>query len=207
MVPKISSAASNSLLNSTIPNTGFRLGEEGHFSDASDSDQSAGSERSLSSTRGNRRVTKSKRQKDRRKMGALADELVDVLADAFAAPNADPQAAVATATGQVDGDQIMEVDVGPDGKKMNKRTRQNLAKMQARKEKNGSKCKDEASADYVLRTQTAAAERRGMTLEDYRKLRKRGGGRNTTKASARRLKKEAIRTKKAAAEEDRMEIG
>jgi hypothetical protein len=76
-------------------NTGFRLGEE-QFSDASDNDQSQSStRRSTSPSQANGQVpaqkSKKKKQKDRRKMGALADELVDVLGDAFSASTADAQ--------------------------------------------------------------------------------------------------------------------
>jgi hypothetical protein len=74
-----------------MPNTGFRLGDEEHFSDASDSDQSHASQRSVSPTQTKAQVPKSRRQKNRRKMGALADELVDVLGDAFSTPTTDPE--------------------------------------------------------------------------------------------------------------------
>lgn len=79
-------------------NTGFRLGEE-HFSDASDSDQSQTSRPSSSPKQANGQVhhpparkSKNKKQKDRRQMGALAEELVDVLGGAFSASDAGAQA-------------------------------------------------------------------------------------------------------------------
>jgi hypothetical protein len=86
---------------------------------------------------------------------------------------------------------------------LDKRTRQNLARMQARKEKNGVKMKD-VSEDKTLQAQLAAAERRGMSLEEYRKL---GSGKGMSKASARRAKKEAMRKERATAVVDAMEIG
>ncbi|KAF1838666.1 hypothetical protein BDW02DRAFT_366243 [Decorospora gaudefroyi] len=175
-------AAAEPLANTPVANTAFRLGEEQHFSDGSDSDQSQRSQRSFSPTQTTGRPPKSRKrkQKDRHQMRALADELVGVLGDVFSAPNARSQA--------------------------DKRTRQNLARMQARKEKNGARRTGESSDDYVLRTQTAAAERRGMTLEDYRKLRSRGSGREKGAAAVRRSKKKAARTKQAAAGEDKMDI-
>jgi len=78
-------------MSTTVANTGFRLGDEQQFSDASDSDQSQASRRGLSPLRTNGQGpvpaprSKKKKQKERRQMGALADELVDVLGDAFAA--------------------------------------------------------------------------------------------------------------------------
>ncbi|XP_014555716.1 hypothetical protein COCVIDRAFT_27453 [Bipolaris victoriae FI3] len=184
-------------------NTGFRLGED-QFSEASDSDQSQHSKRSPSPSQANGQVpaqkSKKKKQKDRRKMGALADELVDVLGDAFSAPTAH---ALTGTDQQTSGDQSIMVDAEPAGKKMNKRTRQNLARMQARKERNSVKMKD-VTQDKTLQAEMAAAERRGMSLEEYRKL---GSGKGMSKASARRVKKEAMRKQRAAAMVDEMEIG
>lgn len=64
----------------------------------------------------------------------------------------------------------------------------------------------DVSEDKTLQAQMAAAQRRGMSLEDYRKL---GTGKGMTKASARRVKKEAMRKERAAAAAavDDMEIG
>ncbi|EOA80727.1 uncharacterized protein SETTUDRAFT_166184 [Exserohilum turcica Et28A] len=189
-------------------NTGFRLGEE-HFSDASDSDQSQTSRPSSSPKQANGQVhhpparkSKNKKQKDRRQMGALAEELVDVLGGAFSASDAGAQAGTDQ---RPSGDQPMVIDADSAGKKMNKRTRQNLARMQARKDRNSSTMKD-VSEDKTLQAQMAAAQRRGMSLEDYRKL---GTGKGMTKASARRVKKEAMRKERAAAAAavDDMEIG
>jgi len=95
MAPALPEAAAASANTSTVANTGFRLGEEQQFSDASDSDQSQTSQRSASPRRANGLTpatkSKKKKQKDRRKMGALADELVDVLGDAFSTPQDDLQ--------------------------------------------------------------------------------------------------------------------
>ncbi|KAH7559962.1 hypothetical protein BM1_03596 [Bipolaris maydis] len=195
-------------------NTGFRMGED-QFSEASDSDQSQHSQRSPSPRQANGQVpaqkSKKKKQKDRRKMGALADELVEVLGDAFSAPTAH---AYTGTDQQTSGDQSIMVDAESAGKKMtfrlfvlnlspDKRTRQNLARMQARKERNSVKMKD-VTQDKTLQAEMAAAERRGMSLEEYRKL---GSGKGMSKASARRVKKEAMRKQRAAAMVDEMEIG
>jgi hypothetical protein len=80
--------------------------------------------------------------------------------------------------------------------------------MQARKAKNGGRVKDEKmSDDHVQRSQIEAAERRGMSLEEYLKLRNPGDGKRKTTAAARRARKSAVRSKQAAAEEDKMDIG
>jgi len=85
-LPEADAAAANTPV---VANTGFRLGDEEQFSDASDSDQS-----------------KKKKQKDRRKMGALADELVDVLGDAFSTPQADLQSGMS----RVGHDDLTSID-------------------------------------------------------------------------------------------------
>jgi hypothetical protein len=79
------------------------------------------------------------------------------------------------------------------------------AKKQAKQEQFGASF--DSVEDNVLRLQIAAAERRGITLEDYRKMRNKGGGRAATKATARRQKKHESRAKAAAAQGDEMEIG
>jgi len=94
MAPAFPTSSTSTAKPNMAANTGFRLGEE-QFSDESDSDQSQTSQRSTSPRRANGQVpaqkSKKKKQKDRRKMGALADELVDVLGDAFSMPNPDAQ--------------------------------------------------------------------------------------------------------------------
>ncbi|KAF1846037.1 uncharacterized protein K460DRAFT_119262 [Cucurbitaria berberidis CBS 394.84] len=185
-----------------IANTGFRLGEDQHASDASDSDQSATSERSISPSK---KRTKSKKKRERKRIGALTHELDSLLGSAFSAPNGDASATGGVSVEQASGDVVMETDPVPAGKKMNKRTRQNLAKMEARKQKSGNnRAKFE---ELVTRTQAAAAERRGMTLDEYREKRKHGGGKEMTKSSARRARKEEQRAKRLATEGDKMEIG
>ncbi|KAI0627458.1 hypothetical protein TUN199_00525 [Pyrenophora tritici-repentis] len=158
-------------MSTTIANTGFRLGDEQQFSDASDSDQSQASRRSLSPSRTNGQgpvpapKSKKKKQKERRKMGALADELVDVLGDAFSANSADPKPQTDSAQPPC-GDQSMALDPEPAGKKMSKRTRQNLAKMQARKERNlANPTMKDIGEDKTLQAQAKAAERRGLPLD------------------------------------------
>ncbi|KAE8871670.1 hypothetical protein PTNB73_03129 [Pyrenophora teres f. teres] len=188
----------------TTTNTGFRLGDEQQFSEASDSDQSQASRRSLSPSRTNGQgpvpapKSKKKKQKERRKMGALADELVDVLGDAFSANSADPNPQTDSAQPPC-GDQSMALDPEPVGKKMSKRTRQNLAKMQARKERSlANPTMKDVGEDKTLQAQTKAAERRGLPLDKYLKLRESGAGKNAIRAS-RRKKKAEIREQRAAA--------
>jgi hypothetical protein len=66
----------------------FRLGEN-DLSDASDSDQSAHSDRSLSPS--GAKKSKAKKKKERKQVGALTDELGTLLGAAFQTPNADPE--------------------------------------------------------------------------------------------------------------------
>jgi hypothetical protein len=74
----------------------FRLGENA-ASDASDSDQSAHSERSLSPSGGVTKKSKAKKRKDRRQVGALTDELGTLLGAAFQTPSGDSVKLTATA--------------------------------------------------------------------------------------------------------------
>ncbi len=64
--------------------------------------------------------------------------------------------------------------------------------------------KMDMSEDKTLQAQVAAAERRGMSLDEYRKI---SGGKGMSRAAARRAKKDAIRKERAAARVDEMEIG
>lgn len=70
---------------SQIPNTGFRLDNDQLISDASDTDtdQSAPSERSLSPIRKEGTRSKSRRKRERKKIGALTGELDELLGAAF----------------------------------------------------------------------------------------------------------------------------
>jgi len=80
-----------------------------------------------------------------------------------------------------------------------KRTRQNLAKMQARKERNlANPTMKDVGEDKTLQAQAKAAERRGLPLDKYLKLRESGAGKNAIRAS-RRKKKADIREQRAAA--------
>ena len=80
-----------------------------------------------------------------------------------------------------------------------KRTRQNLAKMQARKERNlANPTMKDVGEDKTLQAQAKAAERRGLPLDKYLKLRESGAGKNAIRAS-RRKKKADVREQRAAA--------
>jgi hypothetical protein len=93
MASALPATATNPTATAAVANTGFRLGDEEQFSD-SDSDQSQTSKRSLSPTRKEGEVHKSRKKKrmERQAMGAVTEKLVDVLGSAFAAPTADTQA-------------------------------------------------------------------------------------------------------------------
>lgn len=56
------------------------------MSDASDSDQSADNERSLAPLEGATKVSKTQKKKDRKQVGALTEELDDLLGAAFQTP-------------------------------------------------------------------------------------------------------------------------
>ena len=80
-----------------------------------------------------------------------------------------------------------------------KRTRQNLAKMHARKERNlANLSMKDVGEDKTLQAQAKAAERRGLPLDKYLKLRESGAGKNAIRAS-RKKKKVDIREQRAAA--------
>ncbi|KAJ4370369.1 hypothetical protein N0V83_004887 [Neocucurbitaria cava] len=209
MNSKPRSTAPASPITSNAANTGFRLGEDRQVSDASDSDQSATSERSLSPSR---KRTKSQKRRERKKVGALTDELGELLGAAFSSSNADSSAAVAAAS--VSGtaepateDVEMQTDPILAGKKMNRRTRQNLAKMEIRKRKAPNK-RESNPKESVLQAQAAAAERRDMTLDEYQKLRNSNQGKAKIERSARRARKHADRKGRKTEEGgDRMDIG
>ncbi|KAF3005838.1 hypothetical protein E8E13_008635 [Curvularia kusanoi] len=178
----------------------------GHFrdtnkmdSDASDSDQSDGSRRSLSPTR--QGLSKNKKRKERRQFGAFADELGDLLGSAFQNKEESKPAGVAASTHAADGDLDMQVEPTSSGPKMSKRQRQNLAKMQARK------LAKEKSKMVTAEEQTVAAERRGMTIQEYKGGKpppEKKSGKSETKT--RRSRKERQRLKKKAEQADAMDI-
>ena len=76
--------------------------------------------------------------------------------------------------------------------------------MQARKERKVANPKMDMSEDKTLQAQMVAAERRGMSVDEYRKI---SSGKGMSKAAARRAKKDAIRKERAAAAVDEMDIG
>lgn len=83
MAPTLTTQAPASAATSKIALSEFRLGDNhtSDASDASDSDQSEANERSLSPSRQGKGKTRKK--KDRRQFGALAEELGDLLGSAF----------------------------------------------------------------------------------------------------------------------------
>lgn len=75
-----------------------------------------------------------------------------------------------------------------------------MARMLARKQ-NGDK--QQVHKQLTDQNQAAAAARRGLTLQDYRKL----AGSGEVKSKERRMKKQRQRAKKADEEANRMDIG
>ncbi|KAF9692526.1 hypothetical protein EKO04_009662 [Ascochyta lentis] len=196
-------------------------------SDASDSDQSDASGRSLSPTR--QGLSKTKKRKERRQFGAFADELGDLLGAAFqgkeevkpaASTHAGTPAPPSTGQlftryltlhaaddhlnggldGDLDGDSNMAVEPAAGGPKMSKRQRQNLAKMQARR------LAKEQSKMVTAEEQAVAAERRGMTIQAYRGQRPDGKKGAKSDGQKRRSRKERERLRKKAEAADAMEV-
>ncbi|XPS79509.1 hypothetical protein M3J09_011490 [Ascochyta lentis] len=176
-------------------------------SDASDSDQSDASGRSLSPTR--QGLSKTKKRKERRQFGAFADELGDLLGAAFQGKEEVKPAASTHAAddhlnggldGDLDGDSNMAVEPAAGGPKMSKRQRQNLAKMQARR------LAKEQSKMVTAEEQAVAAERRGMTIQAYRGQRPDGKKGAKSDGQKRRSRKERERLRKKAEAADAMEV-
>jgi hypothetical protein len=88
MAPAQPATLSKATGTSSAAISNFRLGEN-NASDASDSDQSAHSERSLSPSRSGAKKGIAKKRKERKQVGALTDELGTLLGAAFQTPNAD----------------------------------------------------------------------------------------------------------------------
>jgi hypothetical protein len=94
MAPALMSTIPKDMGTSNEAGSGFRLGDS-HLSDASDGDQSAHSERSLSPSKATTQATKSKKRRhlkeERRKVGALTDDLDLLLGAAFQAPDSNAE--------------------------------------------------------------------------------------------------------------------
>ncbi|KAJ4984644.1 hypothetical protein SVAN01_09833 [Stagonosporopsis vannaccii] len=179
----------------------FRNIDDRH-SDASDSDQSDASGRSLSPTR--QGLSKTKKRKERRQFGAFADELGDLLGAAFQGKDEskpiDPATSTHAANPLTDGDLEMNAQPTSSGPKMSKRQRQNMAKMQARR------LAKEQSKMIIPEQQTVAAKRKGMTIEEYRGQRPVGKKSEKNESQKRRSRKERERLKKKAEQAGAMEI-
>jgi hypothetical protein len=99
MVTTRSNTKANTAQTPEVANTGFRLGDDNQ-SDGSDSDQSVHSTRSLSPSKKGSNATRSKKRRvlkeERKKVGALTEDLDTLLGAAFQAPVEDVEI---TATG------------------------------------------------------------------------------------------------------------
>ncbi|KAF1920189.1 hypothetical protein BDU57DRAFT_525327 [Ampelomyces quisqualis] len=170
------------MATSTWPVGNFRLGEH-VASESSDSDQSAHSACSPQSP-GAAKKSKAQKKKDRKQVGALTDDLDILLGAAFQKPNhhsVHAGAATDTAVAKTEpGCPTMEVDAPL--KKLSKRTRQNMAKMEKRKLRRQDK----------LQRQAAGAGVQVPMLVDQQKQ----SSKNTAKARRERKKEE--RAKKVA---------
>ncbi|KAF2134008.1 hypothetical protein P153DRAFT_392630 [Dothidotthia symphoricarpi CBS 119687] len=161
MAPTLPTQAPASAATSKIASTEFRLGDN-DMSDASDSDQSQSNERSLSPSR--QGMGKIRKKKERRQFGALAEELGDLLGSAF---NPEDGTSAAVGVGEVQqatDDQVMDIESTFTGKKMNKRTRQNLQRMEARQKRDKMQV---GSSEHNTRSKsTTTAERGGVTKKN-----------------------------------------
>ncbi|KAH6612719.1 hypothetical protein C7974DRAFT_406219 [Boeremia exigua] len=179
----------------------FRDADNQHV-DASDSDQSDASGRSLSPTR--QGLSKAKKKRERRQFGAFADELGDLLGAAFQSNDQPKSSALPASTNAVgpntDGDLEMQAEPHLTGPKMSKRQRQNLARMQARK------LAKEQSKMVTVEEQAVAAERKGMTIQEYRGQKPPKKKSEKNDSQRRRSRKERERLKKKAEQAGAMEI-
>ncbi|KAJ8105698.1 hypothetical protein OPT61_g10021 [Boeremia exigua] len=169
---------------------------EDRNSDASDSDQSLASGRSLSPTR--QGLSKTKKRKERRQFGAFADELGDLLGAAFQSKSDTASTGLTASTHaestMADGDSEMQVQPTSSGPKMSKRQRQNLARMEARR-----LAKEQSK---MITSEPVAAERKGMTI-NRKPLGKTSG---KSESQKRRSRKERERFKKRAVQAGAMDI-
>jgi hypothetical protein len=101
MVTTRSTTKANTAQTPEAINTGFRLGDD-HQSDQSDSDQSVHSTHSLSPSKKGAKSTRSKKRRvlkeERKKVGALAEDLDTLLGAAFQAPTVEHVDITATGT-------------------------------------------------------------------------------------------------------------
>ncbi|KAH7402120.1 hypothetical protein DE146DRAFT_455892 [Phaeosphaeria sp. MPI-PUGE-AT-0046c] len=176
----------------------FRL-DDVSKSDASDSDQSAHSERSLSPSREGAKKSKQKKKKERRQVAALTDDLGILLGDAFKTDPSDSTSTKPAMDGidEETGGDGMDVEVISTTNGPSKRTRQNLAKMEKRKLAREQQQQDK------LRQQMAASGTQEQTMAESQRQQK-----NTKKdaTKARRQRKEKERARKAMGQGDAMEL-
>ncbi|KAL5117178.1 hypothetical protein ACEQ8H_004866 [Pleosporales sp. CAS-2024a] len=180
----------------TISKPEFRLGED-HISHFSDSDQSAPSERSLSPQTG-AKPSKAKKRKARKQVGALTEELHTLLGAAFQAP--DQEAAKPNIPDHGNADQnpshlTMEIDTE---KRLSKRTRQNMVKMEKRK------LAGQQQRQNLSFPQEAPAQHKPLTVQGQQRQQKQNKKNST---QARRERKEKSRAKRAMGLGDAMAIG
>ncbi|EAT89024.1 hypothetical protein HBI56_036960 [Parastagonospora nodorum] len=178
-----SNTASNAVSIPAVGVSEFRLGEDEN-SDLSDSDQSEHSERSLSPESG-AKPSKAKKRKARKQVGALTDELDTLLGAAFQAPNGD--AVKSDVPGNIDhasGDLSMEVDTE---KRLPKRTRQNMIKMEKRK-----LARERQKQNQPF--QQPAPAQKPLTAEGQKKQQKQS---KKNSGQARRERKEKARARRA----------
>lgn len=178
----------------------FRIGEEeqeaSELSDF-DSDQSVRSNvgnQSQSPERKEGKRTKSMKKRERKKVGALTDGLDVLLGSAFRAEEVLAQGNLADAEGRAEGVQEMEVEsreCAPT--KMNKRTRQNLLKMQQRREQKLANMQ----ADLML----------GPLQQPSSVMPRKPLNAKKKATDARRARKERARLSKKVEQGERMDIG
>ncbi|KAF2845051.1 hypothetical protein T440DRAFT_559207 [Plenodomus tracheiphilus IPT5] len=201
-----SMTASSSTPSKPAALTAFRIGEEKHHADDasdSDSDQSAHSERkrSVSPEKIEGKRTKSKKKRERRKVGALTDGLDVLLGSAFKGEGGEGggvngNGSVETgAKGDVDEEMGGEsTGMGVVGKKMSKRTRQNLLKMEQRRQQKLATKQREMLPEPTHQNSHPIPARKPLDAQ------KKATG-------ARRARKERARLARKEGEGERMDIG
>ncbi|KAI8935620.1 hypothetical protein NX059_007149 [Plenodomus lindquistii] len=179
--------------------------QENQDSDASDSEPEPEPEPELVRSQRNEspekiegKRTKSKKKRERRKVGALTDGLGDLLAGALKSGEGEGEGSGVSAGAQANGDrdEVMDVEVEAAGvgKKMNKRTRQNLLKMEARRQQKLANKQREMIPEPTIHQVSHPMAKR--PLDAKKKA-----------TDARRARKERARMVRKVGEGERMDLG
>ncbi|OAL49289.1 hypothetical protein IQ07DRAFT_601095 [Pyrenochaeta sp. DS3sAY3a] len=143
-----------------LTNTGFRLGDDMHFPDSeSDTDQSATSEPNELQEAPGRQLSKAQRKSTRKSLGAVLEQMEGIV-DAFHAPeSSDPEGLAPNAKSR-NGNQSV----------MNKRTRQNLARVKAREMRKMNAMDTSAPLEWTEGQERQALRRDAAIWQEKKRL-------------------------------------